>query len=153
MQACAVVRSAKSARIGFLAQGGVPAGRLEVFRTSLRELGWIEGQNLTIEQRYSDGRDERLPELARDLVHLPVDIIVGPGGANIDAAVQATSTIPIVVTTDADPVAEGRAVSLGKTWRERYGTDNRGAKTDGEAPGVSAQDRTWTPPARSSAEL
>jgi putative ABC transport system substrate-binding protein len=97
-----------------MAPDPVAPARLEALRAGLRGHGWVEGQNLSVEERYADGQPERLPELAAELVRLPVDVIVGPGGLNIHAARQASATTPIVVTTAGDPVAEGLAASLAR---------------------------------------
>jgi putative ABC transport system substrate-binding protein len=102
------------ARLGFIAPDPVAPARLEALRTGLREHGWVEGQNLSIEERYAGGQTERLPELAAELVRLPVDVIVGPGGLNIHTAAQASATIPLVVTTAGDLVMEGLAASLAR---------------------------------------
>jgi ABC-type uncharacterized transport system substrate-binding protein len=72
---------------------------LEAFRQGLRELGYVEGQNLVIEYRYAEGSEERLRALATELVRLHVDLIVAGGSAAIHAAQQATHTIPIVMAT------------------------------------------------------
>src|SRR5216683_7504320 len=85
----------------------------EAFRQRLRELGYVEGQNLVIEARYAEGREERLPELAAELVRLKVDVIVA-GGPAIRAAQHATSTIPIVMAVSGDPVAQGYVASLAR---------------------------------------
>jgi hypothetical protein len=85
--------------IGRLAPGS-PEGFpfLEIFRQALHELGYIEGQNLVMEYRWAEGRDERLPDLAAELVRLPVDVLVPSGGNTaIRAAQHATRTIPIVM--------------------------------------------------------
>jgi len=95
--------------------GGAPT--LEAFRRGLREHGYIEGQQVILEVRYSEGRDERLPELAAELVHLHVDVIMAGGGASgapVRAAQQATSTIPIVFVNVVDPVASGLVASLAR---------------------------------------
>ena len=89
-------------RIGFL--GTVPAPIFETFRDALRDLGWIEGQNLAIERR-ATGRGGRLDDQAADLVRLKVDVIVAPGGVAVRAARAATSTIPIIMISGLDPVA------------------------------------------------
>jgi putative ABC transport system substrate-binding protein len=98
--------------------GGAPTHEsLEAFRQGLREHGYIEGQNVILEVRYSEGRDERLPELAAELVRLQVDVIMtggGAGGATHRAAQQATSTIPIVFVNVVDPVASGLVESLAR---------------------------------------
>ena len=87
---------------------------MEAFRQGLRELGYVEGQNLVIEYRYAEGRDERLPDFAAELVRLKVDVIVAGGAAAIRAAQHATRTIPIVMAGNADPVAQGFVTSLAR---------------------------------------
>ena len=91
----------KVPRIGYLSSGD-PASestRAEAIRLALRELGYIEGQNIAIEYRYTEGKLDRLPELAAELVRLKVDIIVAAGGDRmVQAAKNATKTIPIVMT-------------------------------------------------------
>jgi putative tryptophan/tyrosine transport system substrate-binding protein len=106
----------KVARIGYLS-GTDPATdsiRSELFRAALRELGYIEGQNIVIEHRYAEGNRDRAHELAAELVRLKVDIIVMQGGdAVIRAAMNATKTIPILLTGQgADPVRAGYIESL-----------------------------------------
>src|SRR5262245_31436694 len=89
-------------RIGFL--GGVSlssqAARHEAFRQGLGELGYVEGKNIVIDWRSADGKLDRLPALASELVRLKVDIIVTPGASPTRAAKAATSTIPIIMTND-----------------------------------------------------
>jgi len=102
----------KSARIGLL--GDVPSFLDEAFRQGLRELGYIEGQNIVIEHRSPEWKYERLPGLAADLVRLNVDVIVAASPAATKAAKQATSTIPIVFTVSGDPVADGLVASLAR---------------------------------------
>src|SRR5512145_2712945 len=104
-------------RIGWLG-GTSPAVNpavLEAFRHGLREHGWVEGQNLVIEYRWAEGRFERLPDLAAELVRLPVDILV-PVASDpaIRAAQHATSTIPIVMAVSSDPVGTGFVASLAR---------------------------------------
>src|SRR5215470_13749972 len=103
-------------RIGFLGSSTASgiAVRLDVFRQELTKLGWIEGKNITIEYRFAEQKQKRLPELAADLVRLKVDLIVTSGGPTPLAAKGATSTIPIVMTTSVDPVAEGLIASLAR---------------------------------------
>ena len=86
----------------------------EAFRQGLRELGWVEGQNIAIEYRYADGKQDRLPELAGDLVRLKVDIIVAAIARDAQTAQKATRAIPIVVASAADPVAGGLVESLAR---------------------------------------
>ena len=103
----------KVPRIGFLAaQSPVPSRtRYEAFRKRLTELGYTEGKNIAIEYRYAEGKLERLPDLAADLVRLKVDVIVASGLPAAHAAKQATTTIPIVMS-GGDPVATGVVASL-----------------------------------------
>ena len=103
----------KIARIGYLNPGDFVSRfyRIEAFRQGLRELGYVEGKNILIEYRFADARPERLPELARDLVRLKVDIIFAGGGPATAAAKNATQMIPIV-TSSQDPVGQGFVASL-----------------------------------------
>lgn len=84
------------------------------FREALQELGYVEGQNITFEQRWAEGRVDRLPGLAAELVRRRVDVIVTAGGEAARVAKQATSTIPIVMATGADPVRLGLVESLSR---------------------------------------
>src|SRR5713101_4739305 len=93
----------------------------QAFRQGLRTLGYVEGQNLVIEWRYAQGRDDRLPGLAAQLVRLNVDLIVADTTLAVRAAMQATSTIPIVIATSADAVGCGRTISQGHAERDRRG--------------------------------
>ena len=107
---------AKIPRIGFLDTGTASgsASFLEVFRQELRKLGWIEGKNIAFEYRFADQKNERLSELAADLVGLSVDLIVTSGGTPPFAAKKATSTIPIVMAASTDPVGDGLIASLAR---------------------------------------
>ena len=87
---------------------------LEAFRQGLRELGYVEGRNISIESRSAEGKDDRLPALAADLVRSKVDVIVTLGGAATQAAQQATRTIPIVMSLVNDPVGSGLVASLAR---------------------------------------
>ena len=109
-------QTGKIFRIGFLdnSTASGSAVLLEAFRQELSKLGWIEGKNITIEYRFAEQKRERLPELAADLVRLKVDLIVASGGPTPLAAKGATSTIPIVMTTAADPVGAGLVASLAR---------------------------------------
>jgi putative ABC transport system substrate-binding protein len=104
----------KIPQIGFLAANSPSsnAARLKAFREGLRELGYVEGKNINIDLRYADGKLDRLPILARDLVRLNVDLIVTSGLAPTGPAKQATDTIPIVMAWDIDPVGSGFVTSL-----------------------------------------
>ena len=86
----------------------------EAFRQGLHELGYVEGQNLVLEYRYAEGSAEQLPDLAAELVRLPVDVLVVGGTAAIRAAQHATRTIPIVMSGSYDPVQEGFVASLAR---------------------------------------
>jgi ABC-type uncharacterized transport system substrate-binding protein len=103
-------------RIGFLdpSTASGMAGLLEAFRQELGKLGWIEGKNITIEYRFAEQKSERLPELAAELVRLKVDLIVTTGDGPTFGAKKATTTIPIVMTTSSDPVAQGLVASLAR---------------------------------------
>ena len=103
-------------RIGFLA-GASPAAipeRVEAFRRGLRELGYIEGKNIIIEFRWAHGKRARLPALAAELVHRKVDIIVTVGSGSTRAAGEATSTIPIVMAQDPNPIGHRFVASLAR---------------------------------------
>ncbi len=104
----------KLARIGYLGNVATPPPLWEAFLRGLRELGWVEGQNIVIEQRNAGGRFERLSDLAADLVRRRVDIIVAAGSPAPLAAKRATNTIPIVMTNAGDPVGSGLVTSLGR---------------------------------------
>jgi len=105
----------KVRRIGFLAGGAPPpASASPPIVQGLRELGYVEGQNLTIEYRYAEGKIDRLPDLAAELVHLRVEIIVVQGYPAAHAAKQATATIPIVIVSAGDPVGTGLVASLAR---------------------------------------
>jgi putative ABC transport system substrate-binding protein len=86
----------------------------EAFHQGLRDLGYIEGQNILIESRLTAGPPARLPDLAAELVQLPVDIIVADGSPGTQAAKQATTTIPIVMASVGDPVGNGFVASLAR---------------------------------------
>ena len=103
-------------RIGFLDASTASANAvlLDAFRQELKKLGWIEGKNIAIEYRFAEQKPERLPELAADLVRLKVDLIVVSGLTMALAAKKATTTIPIVMTTSADPVGAGLIASLAR---------------------------------------
>jgi putative tryptophan/tyrosine transport system substrate-binding protein len=104
-------------RIGWLHPGlsrPEPHPSLETFRQGLREFGYVEGQNLVIESRFAEGRDERLADLAAELVRLQVDMLVAAGTAAIQAAQRATRTIPIVMAATSDPVGRGFVASMAR---------------------------------------
>ena len=109
-------QSAKTHRIGLLIGSSerFVAPYIEIFRQALRALGYLEGGNIVIEYRYADGKYDRLPGLAADLVRLKVDIVVTEGTPPTQAAIQATTTIPIVMTVTGDPVASGLVANLAR---------------------------------------
>jgi putative tryptophan/tyrosine transport system substrate-binding protein len=106
----------KTPRIGFLVPGSATsfAGRIEAFRRGLRDLGHIEGRDITIEYRYADGKLERLPNFAAELIRLNSDLIVVAGTDTTAAAKNATKEIPIVMTNAGDPVRAGFVASLAR---------------------------------------
>jgi putative tryptophan/tyrosine transport system substrate-binding protein len=106
----------KVARIGFLglASSSSHASRVAAFRAGLRDLGWIEGRNLLIEFRWAEGKYDRLPALAEELLRLKIDVLVTHGAAGALAAKKATSTIPIVITAVGDMLALGLVSSLSR---------------------------------------
>lgn len=108
--------STKVWQIGYLAQGSAGPDRayLDALRQGLRERGWVEGQNITIDVRFAEGRTDQLPALAADLVSRKVDVIVTWTTPAALAAKQATRTIPIVIGGAADPVGSGIVASLGR---------------------------------------
>jgi putative tryptophan/tyrosine transport system substrate-binding protein len=120
-------------RIGILTTGTGSANPrfLEAFRQGLRELGYVEGQNILLEPRYAEGRVERFDHLATELVRLKVDVIVA-SGPMIQAAVKATNTIPIVMSAAADPVAQGFVVSLARPGRNVTGLSTLSPETTGK---------------------
>jgi putative ABC transport system substrate-binding protein len=109
----------KVPRIGFLQRRVAPTPSnpdplAHAFRQGLRDLGYIEGKNIDVEHRYGGGKSERLAEIVGELVQLNVDVLVIPSGQLIRLAKQATKTIPIVMVTPADPVADGFIDSLAR---------------------------------------
>jgi putative ABC transport system substrate-binding protein len=109
-------QSEKIFRIGLLDSSNASgrAGLLEAFQQELNKLRWIEGKNIFFEYRFAEGKNERLPELAADLVRLKVDLIVVAGTPSALAVKNATTTIPIVMATGGDPVGAGLVASLAR---------------------------------------
>jgi putative tryptophan/tyrosine transport system substrate-binding protein len=106
----------KVPRIGYLitSSSSAIAPRMDAFQQGLRELGYVEGKNIVIERRHADGKSEQLPGFAAELVSLKVDVIVTSGPTATRPAKEATSTIPIVMTFDDDPVGSGFVASLAR---------------------------------------
>jgi ABC-type uncharacterized transport system substrate-binding protein len=106
----------KVPRIVYLAvsHASANAGRLEAFRQGLRDIGYVEGENIVIEDRYADGKFDRLPALAAELVRLKVDVIITAGPPVTRAVKEATATIPVVMAQDGDPVGNGFVASLAR---------------------------------------
>jgi ABC-type uncharacterized transport system substrate-binding protein len=106
----------KVPRIGYLigSSSSASSARIPPFRQGLRELGYVEGKNIIIEWRFAEGKPDRLPALAAELVRLKVDVIVSGGSAVTRLAKEATNTIPIVMAFDIDPVASGFVASLAR---------------------------------------
>ena len=130
-QTAAAQPAGKVARIGFLEQGASPSSAdsvREAFRRQLRELGYIEGQNVVFEYRFAEGRAERLPDFAADLIRLKMDVIVGGGTLGPLAAKRATSTIPIVMAAAGDPLGTGLVMNLAKPGGNVTGLSNLSAE-------------------------
>ena len=108
------------------------ANRIEAFRQGLRELGYVEGENIIIEYRSAEGNRDRVPALAGELVRLKVDIIVTAGASATRSAKAATTTVPIVMTQDIDPVAIGFATSLARPGGNITGLSTLGPELSGK---------------------
>ncbi len=111
----AAQQAGKVYRIGFL--WDTPAvwpHALEAFRQGLRDLGWIEGQNIVVEYRWTEGHFDKLPSLVEELVRLKVDLILAPTSIYAGAAKRVTSTIPIVFASHADPIGSGHVANLAR---------------------------------------
>ena len=118
--------AARVYRLGILAPTGAPSSSDQniaviLIPKALREMGYVPSRDLVLEERYADGRLDRLPDLARELVRLRMDVIVAIGSASVRAAMAATSTIPIVLYGNFDPVAAGLVKSLAKPERNVTG--------------------------------
>jgi ABC-type uncharacterized transport system substrate-binding protein len=124
----------KVARIGLLEAGSAStdAKWRESLIAGLRELGYVEGKNIVIEYRWADGKYERLPGLAAEIVQMKVDVIVAAGAPTIQAARQATTTIPIVMLRIGDPVGLGLVASLSRPGRNVTGLSNMNPEVMGK---------------------
>jgi putative ABC transport system substrate-binding protein len=122
-RAAGAQQAGKVYRIGFLWDSPtVWPHALQAFRQGLRERGWTEGQNIVVEYRWAEGRFDRLPAMAEELVRLKVDVIVAPTSIYTAAAKRATATIPIVFASHADPVATGDVERLSRPGGNATGT-------------------------------
>jgi putative tryptophan/tyrosine transport system substrate-binding protein len=108
-------QTVKVYRIGFLGDSpGVFPDAIEAFRLGLRDLGYVEGRTIAIEYRWTEGKPERMREFAEELVRLKVDVIMAPSSIHTGAAKRATSTIPIIFMSHADPLGSGHVTSLSR---------------------------------------
>ena len=146
--------AAKVPRIGVLATSATASPHmLEAFRAGLRELGWVEGRNVVMEYRSAEGKLERLPALAAELVALQVDVIVVAGPIQARAAKQATRTIPIVFATVGDPLGSGLVSSLARPGGNLTGLSSITPELVGKRldllkqtlPGLSRVGVLWVP--------
>jgi putative tryptophan/tyrosine transport system substrate-binding protein len=145
----------KVPRIGFLSAATRTSSPhlTEAFLQGLRELGYVEGQNITVEYRWAEGRFEQLPDLAGDLVHLKVDVIVAAVTQPSLAAKKATGTIPIVMVGVSDPVESGLVASLARPGTNITGTSSMTAEVVGKQlellketlPKISRVAALWNP--------
>ena len=123
----------KAARIGYLGgSSSAESDRVAAFRQGLRELGYVEGKNFVIERRYSEGNSDRERSNATELVRLKVDVIVTVGARPTRAAKEVTSTTPIVMAQDPDPVANGFVASLAQPGGNITGLSNLGPELSGK---------------------
>jgi len=125
---------AKIPRIGFLVavSPSAAAARTEAYRQGLRELGYLEGKNIVIESRYAEGKLDRLPALAAELVRLKVEIIVSAAPTVTRPVKEATKTIPIVMAFDDDPVGNGFITSLARPGGNITGLSNLSPEISGK---------------------
>jgi len=152
-RAVAAQPAGKVARIGYLEPGSLAAHPREAFEQGLRELGYVEGQNLVIEYRAAEGKGERLPALAAELVRLKVDVIFAVSPPAIRAAMTATRTTPIVFAGAADPVASGFVASLARPGGNATGFTLLGSELSGKrlellreaVPAVAKVAVLWNP--------
>jgi ABC-type uncharacterized transport system substrate-binding protein len=149
-------QSGKIPRVGYLSPGSASGGfvtRDEAFRQGLRELGYVDGRNIVIEYRFAEGRFERLPDLAAELVQREVDVIVAVVTQASLAAKHATSTIPIVMAAVSDPLGTGLVASLARPGGNITGTASMTSEVVGKSlellkevvPTVSRVALLWNP--------
>jgi len=143
----------KVARIGYLGPNSAPNPTFVVLRQALQALGYVEGENLVVEARWAEGRPERLPALAAELVRLQPDVIVSQNTRETQALQQATSTIPIVFIGLSDPVGVGIVASLARPGGNLTGTSDLRIELSGKrlellkqaVPGASRVAALWHP--------
>jgi putative tryptophan/tyrosine transport system substrate-binding protein len=146
-------RVGKVYRVGMLLAGERPT-QVQALRQGLQELGYTEGQNVVVEVRHADGRFERLPAIAAELVRLKVDVIVATGSEGVQAAKNATRTVPIVMTYVGDPIGRGFVTSLAHPGGNITGVANLGDELDTKrlellteaVPRLSRIAVLWNPP-------
>jgi putative ABC transport system substrate-binding protein len=146
-------QAAKVARIGWLANTAALPHLREAFLQGLRDLGYVEGRNVVIEYRNAEGKSDRLPALAAELVALKVDVIVAPPTVAALAAKHATKTIPIVFAGAADPVTDGLVTSLARPGGNVTGLSSLTPELVGKrleqltqaVPGVTRVAALWQP--------
>ena len=150
----AAQQSGKLHRIGFLWDGpAVFPDALEAFRQGLRDLGYVEGRTIAIEYRWAEGKPERMHELAEELVGLGVEVIIAPSSIYTEAAKRATSAVPIIFMSHADPLRSGHVTSLAQPGGNITGlslmmteTNVKGLELLKEAvPGLSRLAVIWDP--------
>jgi putative ABC transport system substrate-binding protein len=127
-------QTVKIPRIGFLTAASLSsvAPRVDGFRQGLRELGYVEGKNIVIEWRHAEGKPDRLHEFAAELVRLKVDVIVSAGPTVTRAAKEATTTIPIAMAQDSDPVGNGFVASLARPGGNITGLSSLSSELSGK---------------------
>jgi ABC-type uncharacterized transport system substrate-binding protein len=131
-------QAGKVYRIGFLSGSSAVAKKsfVEQFRQGLRELGYVEGQNIIVEYRWAEGQQSRLPQLATDLARIAPDLIVAATSPPAMAAHNATASIPIVMVNVGDPVYLGLAASLGRPGKNLTGLTSFGVELAGKTLGL-----------------
>jgi putative ABC transport system substrate-binding protein len=142
-------------RIGYVSGGDPsnPGPFVEAFRQGLRDRGYVEGKTIVIEWRFAQGKEDRLSTLAAELVGLKVDVIVTDGTGLTRAVKQATTAIPIVMASDADPIASGHIASLAHPGGNITGLTNNNPDLSGKRlevlkhaiPGISHVGVIWNP--------
>jgi len=147
-------QAGKVYRVGFLWDSpAVFPDAIEAFRRGLRDLGYVEGRTIAIEYRWAEGKPERMREFAEELVRLKVDVIVAPSSIYTEAAKRATSTIPIIFMSHADPIGSGHVASLARPGANVTGlsimmteTNVKGLELLKEAvPGLARVAVIWDP--------